>query len=74
MEKAKLIMNGGSQAVRLPKAFRFEGQEVYVKRMGKGVLLIPANDSWGMMREGIELFDGDLEHVSEGSFEEREEI
>lgn len=38
---AKLFMNGRSQAVRLPKEFRFEGDRVRVRRMGKGVLLEP---------------------------------
>jgi antitoxin VapB len=32
MKTARLFMNGGSQAVRLPAEFRFEGQEVYVRR------------------------------------------
>ncbi|GAA5532844.1 antitoxin VapB2 [Deinococcus aluminii] len=41
MNKAKLFENGRSQAVRLPKAFRFEGQEVLIKRVGNGVLLLP---------------------------------
>lgn len=41
MDTAKLFENGRSQAVRLPKAFRFEGQEVLVKRVGNGVLLLP---------------------------------
>lgn len=39
---AKLFTNGGSQAVRLPKEFRFEGEEVTVRRLGRGVLLEPA--------------------------------
>ena len=38
---AKLFWNGRSQAVRLPKEFRFEGDRVRVRRMGKGVLLEP---------------------------------
>ncbi|OGQ78060.1 MAG: hypothetical protein A2289_21225 [Deltaproteobacteria bacterium RIFOXYA12_FULL_58_15] len=38
---AKLFTNGGSQAVRLPKEFRFEGEEVLVRRLGKGVVLEP---------------------------------
>jgi len=38
---AKLFWNGRSQAVRLPKAFRFEGDRVRVSRMGAGVLLEP---------------------------------
>jgi antitoxin VapB len=42
---AKLFWNGRSQAVRLPKQFRFTGDRVRVTRMGAGVLLepIPAN-------------------------------
>ena len=36
---AKLFWNGRSQAVRLPKEFRFEGERVRVTRMGVGVLL-----------------------------------
>ena len=32
METAKLFMNGRSQAVRLPKEFRFDGDEVYIKK------------------------------------------
>lgn len=42
MTTAKLFQTGRSQAVRLPKAFRFEGQEVTIKRVSNGVLLIPS--------------------------------
>jgi antitoxin VapB len=38
---AKLFWNGRSQAVRLPKEFRFEGDQVRVTRMGAGVLIEP---------------------------------
>lgn len=38
---AKLFMHGRSQAVRLPKEFRFEGTEVRVSRVGKKVILEP---------------------------------
>ena len=41
METAKLFMNGSSQAVRLPKEFRFEGDEVTIARCGELVLLCP---------------------------------
>lgn len=40
-ETAKLFKHGGSQAVRLPKAFRLPGKEVRVRRLGRGVLLEP---------------------------------
>ena len=45
MQSAKLFQNGRSQAVRLPKAFRFEGDEVYIKKVAEGVLLIPKSQS-----------------------------
>jgi antitoxin VapB len=38
-QKAKLFTHGGSQAVRLPKAFRFEGSEVKIERDGDRVIL-----------------------------------
>lgn len=38
---AKIFKHGRSQAVRLPRAFRFEGDRVRVRRLGKGVLLEP---------------------------------
>ena len=38
---AKLFRNGRSQAVRLPKEFRFEGNEVRIRRMGESVVLDP---------------------------------
>ena len=42
MRAAKLFTHGGSQAVRLPKEFRFEGTEVYVRRVGNEVVLSAA--------------------------------
>jgi len=44
--RAKLFRSGGSQAVRLPKEFRFEGDEVLVSRQGERVILEPAKASW----------------------------
>lgn len=41
MTIAKLFTHGGSQAVRLPKEFRFEGAEVFVRRVGEDVVLSP---------------------------------
>ncbi len=39
MKTAKLFITGGSQAVRLPKEFRFEGNEVLIHREGDAVIL-----------------------------------
>jgi antitoxin VapB len=49
MTTAKLFANGRSQAVRLPREFRFAGREVRIRRFGMGVLLEPAEidvDAW----------------------------
>lgn len=42
MRTAKIFKHGNSQAVRLPKEFRFAGDEVQIKRAGAGVLLLPS--------------------------------
>jgi antitoxin VapB len=53
-ERAKLFVSGGSQAVRLPKAYRFENQgEVRISREGERVILEPARRRWS--RAFIEL-------------------
>ena len=41
METAKIFENGRSQAVRLPKKFRFNVEEVVVQQLGDAVLLVP---------------------------------
>jgi len=46
METAKLFMNGQSQAVRLPKEFRFSGDKVGIKKIGDIVLLFSGQDAW----------------------------
>jgi antitoxin VapB len=41
---AKLFQNGSSQAVRLPREFRFKGDKVRIRRVGKSVVLEPLAD------------------------------
>lgn len=46
VQVAKLFFNGRSQAVRLPKEFRFEGNEVYIRKAGNEVILSSTKPSW----------------------------
>lgn len=46
IRKASLFMNGRSQAVRLPKEFRFEGTHVYARKEGNRVILSSVDDRW----------------------------
>ncbi len=60
MRTAKLFMNGRSQAVRLPKDFRFEGEEVFVKKVGNAVVLLPRWGSWETLYESLPGFSEDF--------------
>ena len=57
MDKAKLFQTGRSQAVRLPKQYRFGGKEVAIKRLGSAVVLMPLNDPWQLMEEALDDFE-----------------
>ncbi|MEQ9370114.1 antitoxin [Coleofasciculus chthonoplastes] len=61
METAKLFMSGNSQAVRLPKSYRFSGDEVVIKRLGNGVVLLPKEDPWQVMFDALQDFPVDLQ-------------
>lgn len=50
---AKLFSTGGSQAVRLPKEFRFPGKTVTLRRTAKGVLIMPAKDDHATLRKKL---------------------
>lgn len=60
METAKLFANGNSQAVRLPKEYRFQGDEVVIKRLGNAVVLLPKDDPWQVMFDAIAEFPDDF--------------
>ncbi len=62
--RAKLFSHGGSQAVRLPKAFRFEGREVRVRKDGDRVILEPIMRDW-------DAFWARLDAICEEPFPER---
>ena len=60
MQTAKLFQNGKSQAVRLPKEFRFLGDRVYMKRMGNAVIMLPYDSPWQPLVDSLSLFSQDF--------------
>jgi antitoxin VapB len=60
MKTAKLFQNGQSQAVRLPKEFRFDDSEVFIKKTGNVVQLIPRSDSWNSLFGSLKKFSSDF--------------
>lgn len=60
MKTAKLFQNGQSQAVRLPKEFRFEGKDVFIKKMGNAAILIPIKNAWEPLFNSLHKFSDDF--------------
>lgn len=70
MLTAKLFINGSSQAVRLPKEYRFTGTEVYTQKIGDAVILVPKNKVWETFMEGINGFTDDYIEIMENRIDE----
>ncbi len=59
MLTAKIFENGRSQAVRLPKEYRFEENEVFINKIGDIVLMIPKNNKWDSLDIALKMFSED---------------
>lgn len=57
---AKVFENGRSQAVRLPKEYRFNTDEVAVNKIGDIVILVPKTNKWGSFMQAIDMFSEDF--------------
>lgn len=60
MKSARLFRNGQSQAVRLPKEFRFDGDLVYIQRVGNAVVLLPVDAPWHTLFDSLGRFTDDF--------------
>ncbi|WP_032914962.1 type II toxin-antitoxin system antitoxin VapB [Leptospira santarosai] len=60
MNKAKIFKNGDSQAIRLPKSYRFKGREVYIRKDGDNVILTPIDDIVDRFWNTLNNFSDDL--------------
>jgi antitoxin VapB len=74
---AKIFKNGQSQAVRLPKEFRFENQdEVFIKKVEDSVILMPKNNKniWEHMFDKLDKFSDDYMNKRVQPEQKREEL
>ena len=76
MQTARLFLNGRSQAVRLPKEYQFNGENVYIQRVGDAVILFPVDKEWEVFMHGLNNFSNDFmsEGRLQGMDQNREEI
>lgn len=73
MQFARLFNNGNSQAVRLPKEFRFEGDEVVIRKVGSAVILLPKRYAFDELKALLdEIGPLDLERNQPRAEQERE--
>jgi antitoxin VapB len=77
LSTAKLFQNGQSQAVRLPKEFRFENmKEVFIKKVNGMVVLIPKTNKsvWDVMFDNLDNFSDDFMQTRTQPEQKREEL
>ncbi len=76
MDTAKVFETGRSQAIRLPKKFRFTGDEVFIQKLGDVVMLIPKEKLWDTFLQGLNGFSDDFmnEGREQGELEKRDAL
>ena len=75
MDIAKIFENGRSQAVRLPKEYRFNDSEVFVKKIDDIVILIPKDSVWKTFEASITYFSDDfLSNRKQPEMQKRDEF
>ena len=59
-KKTKLFMSGNSQAVRIPREFQLEGDEVEIQRRGNTLVIRPKKQTWQPLTESLTMFTDDF--------------
>ena len=60
MDTVELFTDGHSQAIRLPKEYQFEGNEVFIKKVGNLVILFPHHEPWQELLDSLSQFPDDF--------------
>lgn len=60
MKTTKIFRSGNSQAVRIPKEFQMEGEEVEIIKKGATLVLLPKRKSWAALIDSLEKFTDDF--------------
>ena len=60
MKTARVFRSGNSQAVRIPKEFQLEGDEVEIRRKGDLLILRPKSHSWETLVDSLTKFTDDF--------------
>ena len=76
MQTVKVFKSGNSQAVRIPKEFSIEEQELYIQKIGNTLVLTSMNDPWSSLKKSLTMFSEDvfLNGREQPENQEREDI
>jgi antitoxin VapB len=59
MLTTKIFKSGNSQAVRIPKEYQLDGEELYINKIGNTIVLFPKNDPWELFKKSLADFSDD---------------
>jgi len=56
MQSSKVFISGNSQAVRIPKEYQVNDQELFIQKVGDAIILFPKSDPWKLFEESLNEF------------------
>jgi len=71
MQTAHLFTDNNSQIIRLPKDYHFNGEKIYIQKIGEAVLLVPYDKDWEVFIYGLNSFSDDF--MSDGRHQDKEQ-
>lgn len=76
MNTTTVFKSGNSQAVRIPRKYRFKDNEIAISKIGDSVILFPKNTKWANFMMGTDLFEDDfnLDNRNNLKYDNRENI
>jgi antitoxin VapB len=62
MQTTRVFKSGNSQAIRIPKEYQFEGEELFINKIGNTIILFPKDDPWELFKKSLTEFSDDFLH------------
>jgi antitoxin VapB len=59
MLTTKVFRSGNSQAIRIPKEYQIDGEELYINKIGNTIVIFPKNDPWDLFKKSLTDFSDD---------------
>ena len=59
MYTTKVFKSGNSQAVRIPKEYQIDTDELFINKIGNVIIIFPKNDPWELFKQSLESFSDD---------------